>query len=159
MARLFAIQPSADFHAGVLDDGRQVLLGLLCPEVVVFVFGRDGRFITKQEQVWRHPAQRMGTDGPYQIYDPAFVRAMNQQIADLKATLGVKDGTIRVRQFFDVAVGIEEFPDYLEESEDGSPEDAQRRLALRREWRASGGFVLWWAKDYYMSKDGQIEST
>jgi hypothetical protein len=159
VARLFPIQPAADFHAGVLDDGRQVLLGLLCPDVIVFIFDPDGRLITKQEHEWRHPAPRMGNDGPYRIYDPAFVKAIDKQIADLKATLGMEDGTIRVRRFFDVAVGIEDLPDHLEEPENESPEDAEDRVALRREWEASGSFVLWWAKDYFMSKDGRIEST
>ena len=159
VARTYAIQPSLDFHTGVLDDGRQALLGLLCPEVVVFIFDRDGRFLTKQVHDWRYPAPRMGADGPFQIYDPTFVRALKEQIADLKTLLGLTDGTIHVRQFFDLEVGIEERPDHLEEREDETEEEVEERLAMRREWDDSGSFVLWWAKDYYMSKDGRIEST
>src|SRR5262249_54108463 len=118
--RRYTIKPAPDFHVGRLRDGRQVLLGLLCPEVVAYFFGAEGTLVSVQRQPWRTPAARMINHGPYQIHEPIFEAAIQRQISDWKTELGITDGPISVEAFFDeeLFVGVEDVPEHLDEPED-----------------------------------------
>jgi hypothetical protein len=42
--RIFPIA-SYDYFTGVTKNGQQVLMGLLCPELVAFFFSKDGTLV------------------------------------------------------------------------------------------------------------------
>ncbi|MFO0964158.1 MAG: hypothetical protein U0793_01040 [Gemmataceae bacterium] len=68
--RLFPIQGYGDeFSTGVCADGRQVVMGLLCPHLVAYFFDRKGKLLGDEHRPWNKPAPRMGPDGPYNIYE------------------------------------------------------------------------------------------
>ncbi len=163
--RLFPIQNDEDILAtGICADGRQAMMGLLCPWLVAYFFNHDGEIIGGERQQWNHPAPRMGEDSPYRIYDPAFGVAIAAQMKAWQTKLGFKQGKIEIQEFFDeeLYVGITVLPDHLELEEIEEEDDLEERKYLeedRANWFANGNFVWWWAKDYWMSKDGDIEST
>lgn len=79
--RLFRIKSYGDdFVTGLSDDGRQVVMGLLCPELVAYFFDQDGRLLGNERRSWLHPARQMGPHSPYQIYDDAFQEAIVGQL-------------------------------------------------------------------------------
>jgi hypothetical protein len=169
--RLYKIQNHGeDFFTGVCADGRQAVMGLLCPNVVAYFFDAKGHFLGSERQLWIHPAPRMsmppelahiptimepGT-GPYQIYDRQFVAAIKTQIEQWQKALGWTTSTIEVLEFFDAthSVGIRRMPGYLD-SKSRDPEIKR----LRQEWLSQGQFVWWWSKDYEMDPDDEEEST
>jgi len=147
-------------HAGTTSAGTQVLIGLLCPYVAVYVFSQDGALLGGQRRLWLEPAPRMGEGGPYRIYDPAFQTAVSRQIREWQDELAFTAGCIRVQGFSDpeMNAGIEELPEHLQDldEEDEDFEELQEQLA---DWEASGSFVFHWGKEYFMSRDGEVEST
>lgn len=161
--QLFQIYPYAgDFHTGRLRDGRQVLLGLLCPELVAYFFDERGHMLTGARRAWRTPATRIGGHGPYNIDDPTFCAAIQQQISEWKLELELEEGPIRIAEFFDadLAVGIEVVPGQFDDGQDEeTPSERVERVAAKSKWVRSGKFVFWWAKDYWMSREGKVEST
>jgi len=162
--RLFPIQGYCDeFVTGTCANGRQVVMGLLCPHLVAYFFDPNGELLCDELRPWDTPAPRMGPDGPYQIYDAAFQDALAEQKHEWQKELGFRASTIRVRPFLDSRhpVGISPLPEDLETDECNKlGEDERKHIEeLRTEWIARGQFVWWWAKDYYMSKDGAVDST
>jgi hypothetical protein len=160
--QLFPIQPY-DFETGTCADGRQVVMGLLCPHLVAYFFDPQGNLLRREQRLWNKPAPRFGTDGPFKIHDEEFRSALERQEREWQAELGFTPGTIWVKQFLDgTPVGIELLPDHYQDLENADwldEEEKQELMESRAEWLERGSFVWWWAKDYYMSKDGKVEST
>ncbi len=158
---LFCIRGHRDeFYAGTTRDGEQLLMGLLCPHIVAFFFSGDGTLLRTERRDWQYPAPRMGADGPYRIYDPEFQRMLANQISTWQELLGFSPGPAQVRAFFDEAlwVGTEDTPDHLQDLDD-SDDDSDDLRAELESWRDSGRFVFHWAKDYFMSRTGAVDST
>jgi hypothetical protein len=137
-------------------------MGLLCPTLVAYFFAPDGVLLRTEERPWDYPAPRLHGTGPYSIYDPEFRSKLQLQFASWQAEIGFRPEVIWIQAFLDLErfVGIEAIPEHLltgEEDEDAA-ECIEREKALQ-DWIANGNFVFWWAKDYYMSKDGEVEST
>jgi hypothetical protein len=166
-ARVYPIQNDGyDFFTGVCSDGRQVVMGLLCPELVAFFFDPEGNLLGREQRPWSAEAGELaGHTPPYQIYGERFEQLINAQRLEWQAEIGYRPATIGIKEFLDheYSVGIEVLPDYLQfldiEAERDSEEERQDLLETRDSWLAEGNFVWWWAKDYYMSREGEIEST
>jgi hypothetical protein len=169
MERYYSIQDQGDydFLVGTTRDGRQVLMGLLCPELVVVFFDPEGRFLECEARPWEVPAPRMPGGTPFQIYDREFRESIRAQIQGWHEEIGFEPGPIAVREFFiwDRWLGIKDLPDHLEEflaDPSGAAEDEEEADDLRESinlWLNDGQFVLWWAKDYWMGADGDVDST
>jgi hypothetical protein len=162
--RLFPIQEH-DYSTGVCADGRQVVMGLLCPNLVAYFFNRDGTLLGRENRLWNVPARRMDGNGPYLIYDPEFVEALNLQLGEWQSQLGFRPSTIWIKPFFDDEhpVGIELLPEHYRDLDHADwidhEEDREGLKRLRDQWIEWGNFVWWWAKDYFMSREGKVEST
>lgn len=159
---LYPLQ-SYDYETGMCADGRQVVMGLLCPNLVAFFFDMQGNLLGKELRLWKHPARF--ENGRYHTYEDEFEAALEQQKTEWQAEIGFQPDTIRVKHFFDaeLLVGIELLPDhYLElETTDwiSNEEERQEYIKDRDSWLENGNFVWWWARDYYMSAEGEVEST
>lgn len=69
-SRTYPIQSSAYWCAGHTGDGRQVLLGLLCPNLVAYFFNELGNLIDIQHQYLAFLDASRPPDRPYDTYDP-----------------------------------------------------------------------------------------
>lgn len=160
--RLFPLSSYGDeYLTGHCADGRQVVMGLLCPHLVVYLFDANGRLLSGERQLWNHPAPRLNS-GPFDIYNEAFRTSLDVQFRELQQSLGYSQSPIRVREFFDPDnwVGIEALPSHYRDLETIANEEERKEFIISRDrWLADGCFVWWWAKDYYMSKDGEVESS
>lgn len=164
-ARLFPIQ-AYDYQTGLCADGRQVVMGLLYPYLVAFFFDGEGNLVDREEQPASAAAANIaGREPPYQINSNEFHALIDEQLRSWQAELRFRPTTIRVKQFLDTKypAGIQIFPG---DEEDIDPvtwfsDEQERRefVELRDHWLAAGKFVWWWGRDYYMSKDGEVEST
>lgn len=160
--RLFPLQGHGDeFHTGICPDGSQVLMGLLAPYVVAYFFDSRGALTGARRQPWRQPAPRIGHDGPFRLQDPSFKRALAQQLQDWKAELGFRPAPLQVRAFQDeeLGVGIEELPELYRDLSEADPEEHEELERERDEWLRDGMFVFWWAKDYHLSREGEVLSS
>jgi hypothetical protein len=144
-----------DFYTGHARNGRQVLMGLLCPQLVAYFFSPDGTLLNCETRPWNYPAPRMKGDGPYQIYDADFDRHLAEQMAGWQREVGFAPNVIRVEEFFDEAhfVGIKALPAPGEDSD--WDEDEETLEAMREQ----GMYEFYWAKNYLMSADGRVDST
>jgi len=165
--RLYPIRDhGGDFFTGVCGDGRQVVMGLLCPEVVAVFFDAAGNHLGCESRFWGEEAAGLaGREPIYDIFGDRFCALIARQLKDWQGELAFRTATIRVKEFWAAgqSVGIEEMPGHYRdiESADWFPNEAERQgfRESRDRWLADGSFVFWWAKDYYMSKDGEVEST
>jgi hypothetical protein len=165
--RLFPIQDHGyDFFTGVCADGHQVVMGLLCPEIVCVFFDPAGNYLGCEQRFWGEEAADLaGREPIYNIFGDRFRVLIAQQIKGWQAELGFRTATIRVKEFWadGHSVGIEEMPDHYRDIEtaDWFPNEERRQhfRESRERWLARGSFVFWWAKDYYVSRDGEVEST
>jgi len=151
-----------DFDTGTIQGDRQVLMGLLCPHLVAYTFSCDGELQHIEVRDWNYPAPRMGADGPYKIHDPLFLHNLTLQFTAWWQEIGFHPQSITVQSFFDEErfVGIQPVPDWLIDGYDGESDEGRlQREQDRQEWYDSGSFVFWWAKNYFMSPDGEVEST
>jgi hypothetical protein len=124
-----------EFAAGYCSNGDQVLMGLLCPELVVYRFTAEGVLRGREARPWTYPAPLV--EGCYQIYDPEFQKLVSEQIAAWQDDMGFVDKPIDVCAFF----------------------DREREIGVTLPDEDVCDFVLWWGKDYWMSNTGEVEST
>jgi hypothetical protein len=165
--RLFPIQSQGyDFFTGICADGRQVVMGLLCPELVAYFFDAHGSLVGAQRRTWSDAAADVaGRVPPYRIFNDEFKALIGLQRREWEGELGFRTATIHVKEFFDheLGVGIELLPAYLREIETApwfrDTQERERAAKLRNRWVEDGNFVWYWAKDYYMSPTGEVEST
>lgn len=165
--RLFPIQNDGhDFFTGVCSDGRQVVMGLLCPALVAYFFDLEGNLVAREERRWSEAAaEAAGATPPYQIFTNEFEALIELQRREWETELGLRAGTIRVKQFFDpeLRVGIDLLPEHYRDVDiapwlaDGKEREEFARS--RDRWVAEGKFVWFWGKDYYMTNAGEVEST
>jgi hypothetical protein len=153
-----------DSYTGQVGDGRQVLMGLLCPNVVAYFFARSGELLNREVRPWEYPAPSHGEDGPYKIYDSEFERHLSAQISRWQNEIGYHGQAISVQPFFDEEffVGACEIPRELldlTDADEDEREELEEELALWEERKADGEFVFYWAKDYLMSADGTVLAT
>jgi hypothetical protein len=161
---LYPLQYDPDFETGFCADGRQVVMGLLCPCLVAYFFDANGIWIGKEINPWEYPAPTHPASGRYLLSDAAFISAMDRQTTAFQEKIGFRPGTIRVKSFFDeeYGIGIELLPEHyvdIETSPYIPDEERQNFLESRDDWLENGNFVWWWGKDYYMSAEGEVEST
>lgn len=142
-----------DFHAGVVADKRQAIMGLLCPNVVAVFFDPLGDFLEAQQR--RLPF--MGSKGPYDIYDAR----VGQHLRSWQEALGFRPRVVRVRRFSlpEWGVGIDDLPTHYLEFLENPDEFPEIDVEMIRAWQEAGQFVFWWAKDYWMDRSGRVEST
>jgi hypothetical protein len=124
-----------DFFAGRCDNGDQVLMGLLCPNLVAFRFDSEGKPIGRELRPWLHPAEWRG--GAFAIYGHIFQERLAEQMAGWQSEIGFAEQPITVEMFYDAEQGV------------GIEPAGSKHCA----------FILWWAKDYWMDSAGGVEST
>lgn len=157
--RLFPINshPEYGFHAGTTADGRQVLMGLLCPNLVAHLFDGDGRFLGIQTR----PLDFLtpSAAGIYNIYDKRIPGC----IEVWRGELGLTPGVIRVRSFSaESGVAIDEHPDHLDElldDPDASDDEKEEARESLRRWEEDREFVLYWGNDYWLDDKGEVTSS
>ncbi|MBC7808866.1 MAG: hypothetical protein H7145_22255 [Akkermansiaceae bacterium] len=138
---------------------------MLCPHLVAYFFSSSGVSLETVVKEWAYPAPRMGKNRPYNIYDKEFVLQINEQFADWKRDLRSYSCPVSVLPFWDEEnfVGAQQIPEHLRDPSDCETQDDQAQFdAEIEEWRERsqrGEFVFYWAKDYYMSADGEVFST
>jgi hypothetical protein len=158
--RVYRIKSSDYWHTGHTNDGTQVLFGLLCPDLVAYLFNQRGDLIDIQLQRLEFMVEDQKPGQPFDIYDPRIESRRKQW----SRKLGIRRGTINIRQFSDPEhdVKIENQPGYFNdvlERRDGPAEEKARIEELRQNWETEKNFVLWWGNDYWIGEDGEVESS
>src|SRR5262245_26387932 len=96
--RLFSIQPYCDeFVTGICADGRQVVMGLICPNLVAYFFDNKGRLLGCEHREWNKPPPKLWRDGPNDINDGAFQDGLAEQQNEWQGALGFRAATIKVQ--------------------------------------------------------------
>ena len=169
-AQLYPIRPDQGyFSAGMTGDGRQVLMGLHCPDLVAIFFDTPGALLghearqlefLQRSRVLVDGEPIEGLVGVYDIHD----ERIPPRLAAWQVEMGFKPATIRVNRFAipGLGIGIEDYPDHfgdiLDDPEASDEEKADVRESMRL-WDADGQFVLLWGNDYWLAGDGEVVSS
>ncbi len=163
--RLYNIMNSPPyFYTGHLPEGTQTLINVQLPDLFMVAFDADGNYlrtstrgISKERPLADVP---LAEALPGSAYDEFTAYAHEWQ-----RELCVTPGTISVKQFYlpECCIGITDLPEHYQEVVD-HPENfsAERLQELQGDieaWLGSGEFVLDLDIDYYMSEEGDVEST
>jgi hypothetical protein len=154
---LYPIKDSRDFRTGLVSDRRQVVMGLLCPYLVAVFFDPEGNLLGTQKRDLPFMREQQP---PYNIYD----KRVEDHLRRWQEEIGYSPKTIKVKRFMiPEGVGIEDLPGEYQEVldnpsqfEEGTKQDYAEWTRL---WQATGQFVFWWAKDYWMSREGAVKAT
>jgi hypothetical protein len=157
--RLYPIRSHEDygFYAGVTPDNRQVLMGLLCPNIVVFLFNATGSLVeTKQRRV--HFFE--GVTPPFDIYDGRIPPMIDAWQTEMR----LQPGIIKVKKFFslDLSVVIEDYPSHFEAILSDPQEGEDAKIDIRdsiKSWDKEKQFVLIWGNDYWLNNSGEVVSS
>ncbi len=141
------------FDAGKLPGGRQALVGVQLPNLMVLLFSAEGDFLAAHTI-------------PIASSDRSSIGDRAQQVVlEWEEASGFQPVTIRVKPFFldELWIGIRDLPehyqDVIDNPDDFEPYRKDELLEDIREWNRSGSFVFYWTEDYYMSIDGEVESS
>ena len=145
------------FFAGVTADRKQVLMGLLCPDLVALFFDSDGNLLSTER---RSVEFFQGVAPPYNIHDQRIPGLIRQW----QAELGFESTTIQVKRFFSdqLLVGIDDYPSHFEEILADPSESEEEKESIRMEmteWDELGQFVLVWGNDYWLDSTGDVTSS
>jgi hypothetical protein len=163
----FTIQNCPRFKTGTSGaDAAQVLMGLYSPDLVCVFFDGGGELVRVESRPADVPPSA-GYPYIYDIYQPAFRARLAGLIESWQREIGYVASPIRIHPFKlqDRFIGVAERPEFYEEfllnPEHAAPNEARRARMheLVRKWDREGMFVLYWAKDFWMTNDGQIHST
>ena len=133
------------FYTGLLPSGRPVLMGVQRPELVLVEFDKNGGVV----QVVTHDSSR----------------DEENTLRSWQTEIGLQPGTIFVCAFFltERWIGIHDLPDHYQDALNAPQNyDAEERDFLQNEaalWKERGDFVLYWNEDYYLNRDGVLESS
>ena len=162
--RLYQIQGSdREFYAGIVKGRRQVLMGPQSfTELIAIFFDENGCFLNYELRPLPPEPVVVGANP----YDPDLVKKIDAVLSRWHAELEFRAAPIKVRKFDCEGNRVEDLPDYLQEFEDNpeqpsGPYDppAEELRETLRNWREKGMYVLWWGKDYWMTAEGEVDST
>lgn len=159
--RLYHIKNDANyFYAGRIKNGKQVLMGIQAPEIIVIEFDEEGncsntilRIISKELLPTQQSISVSETD------------ELTTKLHVWQNELGFVPGTISVKIFFltDRWIGIRDLPDHyqnvLDRPEDYSDDRRRDLLEDIRQWKKQGDFVLYWDEEYYLNRRGEVDSS
>lgn len=162
-------EDSHGMYAGLIRDGRQVLMGLYCPHLMAIFFDADGRLLEAQRKrlSYLEPQENV-----YDRYDPRIA----EELLAWQMELEFEPAVIRVRKFFvpdnpkfakesswvQNGIGIEDYSyhfAYILSDPDTPAEEKEGVLESLKSWDEEGQFVLWWGNDYWLDKEGEFVSS
>lgn len=163
--RLYNIRNSPPyFYTGRLPEGTQTLINIQLPDLFMVVFDAEGNYLRtslKAILYEQHLADAPLAEAPPGSAYDEFTAYAHEWQRELRVT----PGTISVKQFYlpERYIGITDLPEHYQEvidhPENFSAERLQELQGEIEEWLESGEFVLDLDIDYYMSEEGDVEST
>ena len=158
--KTYNLLPYSAFTTGRCADGRQVVMGLLCPDLVTVFFDADGCYLETTSEPWAFPAPRMTDNGPFRIYDSEFSERFEMQMKEQQAKIGFSEGLIQIRPFEspEADCWLQRMPSELTDLDPDAP-DFEELNEERQDWLEGDNHVFGWAEEYWISRDGEVETS
>jgi hypothetical protein len=166
--RLYRLRPDQEVFQTGTAQGKQLLLGTNVQDIVLHWFAPDGEFLELERlPIPPGPIQILVRDKPELHTQVVWLRTYDEkvghQLAELKERIGFVAGEIAVRKFESEEAAIFDLPgeyvQFLENRETSSEEDQKWFDGYIRKWRERNCFVLEFCVEYWMSEDGEVESS
>jgi hypothetical protein len=168
---LYRIKPGGwhGIYAGTTSDGKQVLMGLYCPNLVAIFFDGKGNLLDVQQRVLRFMAEGGERGVGISIYD----ERIEPELLSWQAELGFQPTTISVHKFVVLeggggkgeaecqrdGIGIQDYPAFFYDALANPHAYAEEERSHVQEelprWEKDGQFVLWWGNDYWFDSTGE----
>ena len=145
---------------GRLADGRQVLMGVMCPDFAIHYFSAAGDFVEIQNRkLTLPPAIRNGV----YFFDEIADASLNADIAAWCTELKFTESPIDVLKFDSDGGTIEDFPAELieldEEPDNFTDDERDELLEWRADWVESDLFAFWWGDELWIDSDGNVNTS
>lgn len=145
------------FGTGVDSGGHQRLVGLLCPNLVMFCFDQVGNLVRTEK---RSVSFFRDAVPPFDIYDERLAPLLEEW----KEEIGFRPTAIRVKKFWsaEYGVGIEDYPSHFDENLMDPNTDEDEKTDIKESmklWDEAGQFVLQWGNDYWLDDTGSVVSS
>jgi hypothetical protein len=151
-----------DFFVGTSNADEQVLLGIFWPQLIAVFFNAAGTLLRYE---MRDPSVAWTT-----LQEDDIDARLEDELEEWKRDLELRSCPIRVCKFFienrafDIRIGIRDMPEHLEDFlQDPSfvEDEAERRdwYESVARWRAQESHVLFWGKEYWMNRHGEVTDT
>ena len=94
-----------------------------------------------------------------------FDEVTNKLIQNVRQKFGLADETILVKRFWleKLEAGIEDLTETMKEfltnSDSFEEEEAAEYKELIEDWKDEQQYVFWWGQDFYVSKEGFVETS
>lgn len=154
--------PVLDYCAGHDQHGEAILFGLRYPHIVAVLFDRAGRFLEIRVRPLGFEAPTVHSQGPYITEDPFFLERVKDRLLLWQDEFGFVEGPIVVDCFRipELLIGIDDLPRHLKKflkaPADFSSDEQSNYPEIIRDWTTDGNCVLWWGREYYLNKDGEV---
>jgi hypothetical protein len=151
-----------DFTTGVDKYGNQILMGLIYPYIVTILFDANGFFLELRMKLVLFQAKSIHKNGPYMTEEPEFELKLKEQMQRWQSEFDFQEQKISIRYFFlkEFSLGIEDLPKYFQQFQQNpdefNEEEKREYPKLIADWKSEENFVLWWGKDYFINKEGEI---
>lgn len=148
------------YWTGLLDDGKQLIIGPSLPNILVYTFDQSGKFAAK-EVIPLDPKPTFDESEHAYVTDTTFITTMESQITSILQKMGCSLQTVQVEEFYDDVddIGVKELPaeydEYLDEADRFSAEDCEYFERAIKEWREAHRFVFVWGIELWISMDGE----
>jgi hypothetical protein len=148
------------YLTGRLADGRQVLMGVMCPDFAIHYFSAAGDFVEIQNRkLTLPPAIRNGV----YFFDEIADASLNADIAAWCTELKFTESPIDVLKFDSDGGTIEDFPAELieldEEPDNFTDDERDELLEWRADWVESDLFAFWWGDELWIDSDGNVNTS
>ncbi|BDI30148.1 hypothetical protein CCAX7_21990 [Capsulimonas corticalis] len=130
------------------------------PELIMVEFDAVGNYLNLIVKAPIHDPQVLSLGSAALIYD-----ILPPELIQWQREIGFAPATISVKKFFleDQWIGIQDLPDHFQEVLDNPDDyDEEERKDADEEilrWKEEGTFVLKWCEEYWLSRDGDVESS
>lgn len=159
--RLFPVlpEPYYDFYAGHTGDGRQILAGEWCPDVVVGVFDILGNLQQTEYRTINSEAEVPERLREWYGYVPGLVRVKSFCISPGPMQSRFPAEWAKYGQpEFSIAPFPKDWTECYDDSPDFSGEDSDY-VEMIRGWIERGNFVLYWGNEIHLDSSGKVVGT
>jgi hypothetical protein len=149
------------WNCGTTADGRQVMIYPVIDHVEALFFSAGGRFLQAET---RDAVRHQPRSGPAWQAAQELKLAVSECFDRWLRELRFAQATITVEPTDDCPLKFAEWPEpYLQflNNRESEPDDETRRAMQEfcEEWKREENFVMWFGDEFWMSGDGNIDST
>ncbi|QDT25082.1 hypothetical protein Enr10x_03760 [Gimesia panareensis] len=142
------------FWTGTTGE-TQVILGGVLPDIRVYIFNREGKFLELKSF-----SIEVLLGGAGMSNEDLFL-SVEKALRQVMHLLGIHEGTIKIQEYADEVFSLSELTDELQDfvnNRERYTDDEKEELdEIYNDWKNSQYYALYWVEEYWMTSEGELE--